>query len=75
MITEGQKYTAYTINISGFALITPIGKIVLEPISTFSEFGLNGFLIYSVFCLILASIGIFLLLYGRGRLEVEIEKQ
>lgn len=69
MVAENKKYTAYSYNIAGFALITPIGKIVLEPISTFNEFGLTPFIYYSVVCILLAIIGFCLVIHGRGILD------
>ena len=45
MITEEDKYRAYTFNFVGFALMTPFGRIVLENVKLFNELGLLWFLI------------------------------
>lgn len=39
MITEEDKYRAYTFNFAGFALMTLFGKVVLENVKLFHEIG------------------------------------
>ncbi|MBI3591316.1 MAG: hypothetical protein HY094_08085 [Candidatus Melainabacteria bacterium] len=55
MITEEDKYRAYTFNFIGFAVITPFGRIVLENVKSFHELGLVWFLInlFGSICLLI----------------------
>ena len=69
VIEEVDKYLAYTFNFAGFALMTPLGKVALEPVSTFNSLGLKGFICYFVFCVLLLLVGTLLILHGRDRLE------
>ena len=69
VIDEIDKYLAYTFNVAGFALMTPLGKVVLEPVSTFNSFGLKGFVCYFIFCILLVFVGVLSILHGRDRLE------
>ena len=69
MITEGKKYRAYTLNVSGFALMSPLGRIVLEPVSTFNEFGAFGLICYLLLALGLTYIGISVVVRGCDILE------
>ena len=70
MINEEKKYLAYTFNVAGFAFVTPIGKIVLEPISTFNQFGFKGFIFYLIFCLVLGGVGIISIILGKDIIKV-----
>ncbi len=45
MIIEEEKYRAYTFNFAGFAVMTPLGKLVLENVKLYNELGLLWFLI------------------------------
>ena len=69
VIDEIDKYLAYTFNVAGFALMAPLGKIVLEPVSTFNSFGFKGFVCYFIFCVLLLFVGVLSILHGRDRLE------
>jgi len=69
VITEEQKYRAYTFNIAGFALMTPLARIVADPLATFKEYGLNGFIVFFIFCLFLFFAGIVFISIGRGILD------
>ncbi len=55
MLTEEDKYRAYTFNFIGFAVMTPFGKIVLENVKCFNELGPVWFLInlFGSLCLLL----------------------
>ena len=64
MLPEKEKYRAYTFNISGFALMAPFGKIVLEPTLTFKEFGPYGLIFYGTFCVFLFLFGLVLITKG-----------
>lgn len=69
MASEGDKYRAQTFNISGFALMSLLGKILMQPLETYHEYGLMGFICYTMFCLLLFIWGLFLI--QRGYEEVE----
>ena len=45
MVTEEDKYRAYTFNIAGFAVMTPFGRLVFENVKLFHELGPVWFLI------------------------------
>lgn len=57
MVTESDKYSAETMKVSGFALMTPFGRIIIQPVVVFNELGSVSFIIYFVFTF-------FLFLYG-----------
>lgn len=69
METEGKKYSAYSFNIAGFSLFVPLGKVVLEPVSMFNEFGIYGLVGYVGFSLFLVIIGLSLIIHGRDILN------
>ncbi len=64
MVNEGEKYRAQTFNISGFALMSLLGKILMQPFETYKEYGLLRFVCYTVFCLMLFIWGLFLIQKG-----------
>lgn len=70
MITEEQRYRAYTLNIFGFVLLTPAGKLFLEFREYLSNFGPVGFVIYLVICLGIAIVGFGLIELGRETLDI-----
>lgn len=65
MTTEEQKYRAYTFNISGFALMTPFGKICLDPLTFFKQYELVGSVIYILISFGLFISGFMLIEFGR----------
>ena len=65
MITEEDKYRAYTFNFIGFALMTPFGRLVLENVKLFYEFGLVWFFINLFGSLCLFIFGLTLVEQGR----------
>ena len=69
MITEEQRCRAYTINIAGFALMTPLGKIVLEYASLFKEMGLILFFLNVFISGILFIFGLTFVDHGRSILN------
>ncbi len=75
MITEEQKYKAYTYNIAGFALMTPLGKIVIDYIEIFKEVGpiMFGINLFIAFLLFLA--GLTFIDMGRSILDVRSSKK
>ena len=44
MITEEDKYKAYTFNFAGFASMTPFGKLILENIKLLNDFSFTWFI-------------------------------
>ncbi len=64
MISEGKKYRAQTFNIGGFALMSLFGKIAMQPLETFKEYGLIGFVCYTVVSIILFILGVLLIQRG-----------
>ena len=74
MISESEKYRAYTYNIAGFALLTPLGKLILDPITTamiLEKFGLLIFAGYVSLCILLAIIGCRAIAIGRDILDMQ----
>ena len=69
MITEERKYRAYTFNIGGFALITPLGKIILEPSMLTNQIWIIPPLVYIIFCILLALVGLWSIAFGRDILD------
>ena len=65
MITEEEKFKAETFRILGIALLTPAGKILLDPWMFYQEHGL----IYTIIYIIFASIGGYF-----GLLHIEIAR-
>ena len=66
--SEQQKYRAYTYNIAGFALITPFGRLILDPITTaqiFEKFGPLIFAGYIFLCILFAMAGFKSISIGR----------
>lgn len=63
-ITEEQKYRARDISFAGFALMTPLGKIVLDPLFL-NEFSLFGRVSYIFVSLVLFLFGYRFLEIGR----------
>ena len=64
MISEGGKYRAQTFNIGGFALMSLFGRIMMQPLETFKEYGLIGFICYTVLGIILFILGVLLIQRG-----------
>ena len=71
VITEEQRYKAYTYNIAGFALMTPVGKIVLNYMEIFKETGPIMFIINSLVALFLFTLGLTFIEIGRSILYIK----
>ncbi len=69
MITKEHEYMAQAFQIAGFAMMTPFGKIALDPISTFNSFGETFFFYYLLASLIFAVIGFISIERGRAILN------
>lgn len=73
MTTDVQKYRATMFQIAGFALISPIGKIVLNALDfTFSDIFSIKFFAYLFFTLFLLVIGIIFISRGIAVLEGKV---
>lgn len=70
MIPEYEKYRAEIFKIAGFAMLTPIGRLFLQPGETFAQYGAIGTLIYVIVSLVLAYFGLYTML----KAYVEMEK-
>ena len=73
MTSEGEKYRAYTYNIAGFALLTPLGKLILDPITTamiLEKFGPLIFTGYVSLCILLAMTGFRAIAIGHDILDL-----
>ncbi len=65
MVSEIQKYQAQFFQVSGFCLMTPLGKLILD----FLDFKLSyiltlKFIIYLTFTIFLTCLGIMLVIQG-----------
>ncbi len=69
MLDEIDKFRVQIFQISGFALMTPFGKIFLEPWTLFRELGIYGVASYFILTLILELFGISLILKSYDILE------
>lgn len=69
MITKEHEYMAQALQIAGFAMMTPFGKIILDPISTFNSFGANLFSWYLLASLVLMVMGFISIQRGRAILR------
>ena len=69
VITEEQKYKAYTYNITGFALMSPLGKVFLNYISLFKEIGPEWFIFNFLLSLFLFFVGLTFVDHGRSILR------
>jgi|GEM_PF-1751382 len=69
MITEEQRYRAYTLSIAGFALMTPLGKVFLEYFYIFREYGPILFFINLVISALLFLAGLTFVDHGRSILS------
>ena len=70
MVREQEKYVAYSFNIAGFALMTPLGKLILDALEIYNDFKFSIFFaFYVIFSLILGTLGLSAILFGRGILD------
>ena len=58
MISKQTEQKAEILKLVGFALLTPFGRICIEPIVVFKEFGFAGFLCYAILSFIIGTGGI-----------------
>ena len=69
MITEEEKFRAETFRIFGIILLTPLGKILIDPMVFYQEHDLIYNIIYSVVALISAYIGLIHIEIARATLD------
>ena len=65
MISEEDKYRAYTFNVAAFACMAPLGKMFLENVQLFYELGPINFALSCLISLPLFIFGLTLLELGR----------
>ena len=66
MTTDEEKYRAYTLNILGLGLTTPIGKIFFGFAGVLKENGMFGVIFYFVISLLLFLLGLTFIEMGRS---------
>ena len=69
MITEEEKYKAYTFNFAGFALMTPAGKVVLDFSELFKTVGLSWVIFHGTVSILLFLLGLTFIKIGRSILH------
>ena len=74
MIKEIDKYCAEIFKIAGFALMTPFGRVIIQPTVVFNELSMIGFIVYVPFAFFMFVIGLFLLLKDYNILDKEWSK-
>lgn len=75
MINELQKFRIEIFKVSGFAFLTPIGRIFVQSTVVFNEFQPIGFLTYLFICLMLGTLGLNLILKAYDIVELEERKR
>ena len=75
MNIELEKYRADIFKIAGFAVMTPLGRIFVEPVAVFREFGIIGSITYSIFSILLSLLGLIFFAKGYDILNFEIRKK
>ena len=69
MVTEEEKFRAETFRIFGIIFLTPLGKILIDPLAFCQEHDLTYNIIYSVLALISAYIGLTHIEIARATLD------
>ena len=69
MVTEEEKFRADTFRILGIAFITPLGRLLVDPLAFYQEYGLVHTVIYFVYALTAAYIGLIHIEFSRGILD------
>lgn len=69
-IIESLKYKSEVFKIAGFALLTPVGGVILNPL-LYRELGLSMFIPYFLFCSVFAGAGLVSIMYGYNILRAE----
>ena len=58
MISKQTEQKAEILKLVGFALLTPFGRICIEPLVIIHEFGSVGFIGYLIFTLVIGTFGV-----------------
>ena len=74
MIYEVDKYRAEILKIAGFAMMTPFGRIIVQPMVVFNEFNSPIFVLYLIIALWLFYMGLLSVARGYSILKQEKEK-
>lgn len=69
MISEEEKFRAETFRMFGVILLTPLGKILIDPLIFYQEHGLIYTIIYSMLALVFAYIGLVHIEIARATLD------
>ena len=69
MASEEEKFRAETFRIFGIIFLTPLGKILIDPLVFYQEHGLVYTIIYFVLAFILGYIGLLHIEIARGTLD------
>ncbi len=64
-LEKEREYRSRTFNFGGFALMTPLGHLIMDPATLFSQLGLWRFIFYSLFCFFLFFLGFCFIEIGR----------
>ncbi len=75
MITDLDKYRIEIFKITGFAIMTPFGRLFLDPVSILKEFGLLGSFLYCIICVSLTIGGVILILKGYDIIDTKERKK
>lgn len=67
---EFDKYRVEIFKIAGFAFFAPLGRVFIEPMIVFKEFGLIGTCVFFLVSIGLGTIGFILILKGCAILDV-----
>lgn len=70
MLSEEERYRAYTFNFAGFALMTPFGRLVLENVKLFNDVGAGWFVFNCTISLFLFWAGLTFVEQGRRILNI-----
>ena len=68
MVNDQQKYRSEICKIIGFTLMTPLGRIILDPMM-YKKFDITWFVVYICFSILICSIGIITLVIGHDILD------
>ena len=75
MITEEQKYRSEIFKISGFATMSPFGRLFLQPIEIFTTYGTMASVCYIIISVGLFLIGLLLILKGYESVDILIRRE
>lgn len=64
-MSSEEEYIAQAYQIAGFALMSPFGRMCLQPTVVFNEFNLIGFISYASFAILVFLLGVIFIEKGR----------